>query len=195
MISLQNLESFMHLLHKVENVERVARIPDEKEYRSTAEHSFELALLAWYVASSQKLDLDLGKVLRYALAHDVIEAYSGDTPAFDPEQQKTKVLREAEALQRIEKEFPEFSDISATIHEYEERNTPESKFVYALDKLIDPLNASMETTQSIWKEMDVSYAQFLEYKSSKIAHSPDVEIFWNQLKEKLELKKDFFFNT
>jgi putative hydrolases of HD superfamily len=193
MLTLEHLEGFMRLLHAAQRVKRVARIPNEKENRNTAEHTFELALLAWYIVSSQKLDLDLSKVLSYALAHDLIEAYSGDTYAFDTESQKTKAAREAAALSRIESEFPEFEELTQTIHAYEVREDRESKFVYALDKLIDPLNAGMETEQSIWKDLNVSYDQFYTYKDAKISNSPEVRVFWVALCEKLTNNKDFFF--
>lgn len=195
MVPLTKLENFMRLLHKVENVKRVARVPDEKERRSTAEHTFEVVLLCWYVASANNLKLDHEKILKYALAHDLIEAYSGDTPVYDTEARKTKAAREARATAEIKKNFQEFPELSEIIHEYESRTTPESKFVYAIDKLIDPLNGGMETTQSIWKDEGVSYEFFVDYKEKKIALSADVFPYWKQLIKKLEAKKDFFFQT
>lgn len=193
MIPLQNLEQFMRLLHKVQNVKRVARIPDEAEYRNTAEHTFELALLSWYIASVNKLDLDHGKILKYALAHDLIEGYAGDTPAHDVKAQKLKAAKEAAALARIEEEFSEFPDLLAIIHAYEARADAESRFVYATDKLVDPLNASMEETQSIWKDLGMSYEYMREYKDRKIALSEHIVPYWQQLLAKLEAKRDFFF--
>jgi putative hydrolase of HD superfamily len=194
MLTLSDLESFMRLLHATQNTERRGRIPDEQKWRNTAEHTFELTMLAWYVASVQKLPLDLQKVLSYALAHDIIEAYAGDTPITDAEALKTKVAREEAALQRIEEEFPEFSELTDTIHAYEKREDAESRFVYALDKLVDPLNASMEETQSIWKELNMTYEQMRTYKDPKIAYCDDVVPFWNELTQKLMSKKGFFFH-
>ncbi len=194
MLTLKNLESFMQLLHSVEKVKRVARLPDATEYSNTAAHSFQLALLAWYIVSSEKLELNLEKILTYALAHDLVEAYSGDTFAFDTEGQVSKKEREAEALMRIENEFPEYPQLINTIHEYELRENPESIFVYALDKLIDPLNSSMETTQSIWKDHSISQKQMHEYKDTKIAPSPLIAKYWNELTQKLSDNKAFFFN-
>ncbi|MEX0930850.1 MAG: HD domain-containing protein [Candidatus Paceibacterota bacterium] len=193
MIPLQKLEDFMRLLHKVQNVKRVARVPDEKEYRNTAEHTFEVVLLCWYIASANKLDLDHEKILKYALAHDLLEAYSGDTPIHDTEAQKTKVEREARAVAQIKRDFEEFSELSDIIHEYEKRDSPESKFVYAVDKLIDPLNSGMETTQSIWNDEGISYDFFREYKEKKVTISDAVSPYWKQLLEKLNARKDFFF--
>lgn len=193
--SLEKLEKFVRLLHEVQRVKRVARRPDESEMTSTAEHTFELAMTCWYVVAIHKLELDLEKVLSYALAHDLIEAYAGDTPVYDEEGQKTKAKREADALARIESEFPEFGELVYTIHEYEKRETPESKFVYAVDKLIDPLNSSMEETQSIWKDYDVSFTQLMEYKTPKIAQSQAVVPYWDLLVKKIQTRQDFFFDS
>lgn len=192
--SLENLEKLARLLHDVQRVKRVARRPDEKEMTNTAEHTFNLAMMCWYIATVNKLDLNLEKVLKYALAHDVIEAYSGDTPIHDAEAQKTKAAREMAAMERLGEEFSEFSDFVSTLHEYELRSTPEAKFVYATDKLVDPLDASMEITQSIWKDYDVSWDTFINNKKAKIAFSDTIVMYWDKLIKKLEAKKEFFFN-
>lgn len=193
MTSLQNTEDFMRLLHAVQNVKRVARLPDEKEYRNTAEHTFEMTMLCWYIASTDKLELDMEKVLKYALAHDVLEAYSGDTPIHDKEAQKTKHVREAEAVKQIARNFPEFNELSETIKAYELKEDEESKFVYAVDKLVDPLDASMEETQSIWHDENISFEFFKEYKEAKVSVSKYIVPYWKALLSKIEAKKDHFF--
>jgi putative hydrolase of HD superfamily len=195
MVSLENIEAFMRFLHKVQHVTRVARLPDEKAWRNTAEHTFEITLLAWYIASANRISLDMEKVLKYALAHDLLEAYAGDTPIHDIEAQKTKAEREAAAVAQIEHEFYEFPELVHVIHAYERREDEESKFVYAVDKLIDPINASMEETQSIWRDENISFEFFKEYKDRKIALSDDVFPYWERLLEKIESKKEFFFGA
>jgi len=188
------LESFMQLLHAVQKVQRVARVPDEKQYRNTAEHTFELAMVCWYIATTNKLALDQEKILKYALAHDLIEAYAGDTFINDTQARKDKVLREETALVQLTENFQEFPELIEIIHSYEEKADVESVFVYATDKLIDPLNASMEKTQSIWKDNNMTYVDLREYKDPKIALSKDIQPYWEELCKKLEANKDFFFN-
>jgi putative hydrolase of HD superfamily len=192
--SLENLEKFLQLLHDVQRVQRIARRPDEQELTSTAEHTFELVMACWYIMHVNNLALDYEKVFKYALAHDVVEAYAGDTPNYDVEARTTKERREKEALERIEAEFPDFGELTSIIREYENRQTPEARFVYALDKLIDPLDSSMETTQSIWKDYDMSWNAFVSYKEDKIAHSDVIFEYWKMLKQKLAEKRKFFFD-
>lgn len=193
MYSLENLEKFARLLHDVQRVKRVSRRPDEQERTNTAEHTFSVALMGWYIAQLHAPELDQEKVLKYALAHDIVEAYAGDTFAYDEEAKKTKAAREAAALERITSEFPEFSDLVEVIHEYEARQTPEAKFVYAVDKLVDPFDVSMETTQSLWKETQVSLTTLIDHKTEKIALSTAVLPYWELLVEKLKKNKEFFF--
>lgn len=191
--NLDKLESFIRLLHELERVKRRARRPGEKEATSTAEHTLEVVMLCWYLASVHKLDLDIEKVLKYALAHDLIEAYAGDTPIYDKEGRKTKEEREHAAHEKLREEFSEFPELITTIDEYEKHADPESNFVYAADKLIDPLNISMEKGETLWKEFNVSWEMLMEYKSEKVAKHPAVLAYWKELVKKLEAKKDFFF--
>lgn len=193
MVPLSKIEQFMRLLHAVQNVTRASRVPDEQSFRNTAEHTFEVVMLAWYVASVNKLKLDHEKILKYALAHDLVEGYAGDTPIHDTNAQKFKKEKETAALKRISAEFPEFSELHTTIHAYEQQKDAESKFVYAIDKLVDPLNASMEKTQSIWKDLGMTYEHTRAYKDPKIAQDSHVERYWKQLITKLEKNKEFFF--
>lgn len=195
MKDLKQIENFLALLHEVQRVKRVSRRPDEKEVTNTAEHTFEVVMLSWYIISAEKLTLNLGLVLKYALVHDLVEAYAGDTFIGDTEAQKGKKEREAQALSRIEKEFPELEDLTQTIHEYEIRFTPEARFVYAVDKLVDPLSASMEKTNSIWKELGMSLETILAYKQEKINQSEHVVPYWNALITKLTDNKKFFFDS
>lgn len=192
-LQLQDLEKFITLLHQVQKTKRLAFRPGETECSNTAEHTFELALMCWYIAKTEELNLDHEKILKYALAHDLIEAYAGDTPAYDIEGQKTKEVREHAALKRIRLEFPEFPELIAIIEEYELKLTPESLFVYATDKLIDPLGASCDVEISHFKQNNITYHNLRTYKDSKIAYSSTIQSYWKMLCHKLEKNLSFYF--
>lgn len=195
MVPLEQLENFMRLLHAVQNVERVARIPNETRLRNTAEHTFELVMFCWYLLNVNKIDLNQEKILTYALAHDLIEAYAGDSYIYDDAARHDKEEREEKALQQLQENFQEFPELINIIKRYERRADEESKFVYAADKLIDPLNISMETANSFWKEKNISYEQIRAYKDKKIALSNDIQPYWLAVCEKVEKNKDFFFDA
>lgn len=193
MISLKQLENFMRLLHAVQNVQRIARIPDETKLRNTAEHTFELTMVCWYLNNANNLKLNTEKILMYSLAHDLIEAYAGDTYVYDEEGKKDKQKREQEALEKLKDNFQEFPELIQTIENYEERKDAESNFVYATDKLVDPLNISMERKSSFPKEKGVRYSQMRKYKDPKIAQSEHIVPYWKEVCKKFEANKDFFF--
>lgn len=105
---------------------------------SDAEHSFLLAAIGCAIAEHIDPALDAGKISQYALVHDLVEVYAGDTTIWAlAERQATKVAREENALHTIRTKFGQkFPWVERTIKKYELFNEPESCFVYALDKIM-----------------------------------------------------------
>ena len=173
MAALDGILKFLRLTHEAHHVERIARIPGEERYANMVEHSWQLAMLAWYVLETNKLPLDKSLVIRYALAHDLIEAYAGDTYAYDTGAQNEKQEREEAARARIAEEFPEFADLNEVIAAYEAREDEESKFVYALDKMVDPLNVYLEGGL-LHQERRITFDKYHAYKDKKVRSHPFV---------------------
>lgn len=120
-------------------VERTILYPDKKTVETDTDHTVMLGLVATAYASRFAPHLDVGKVAQFALVHDLVEAYAGDTPTFGLHAGDAllaeKVRREKEALERIQKEFSdELPYIPHMIHEYETLSSPEARFIKALDK-------------------------------------------------------------
>ncbi|KKS83434.1 MAG: Metal dependent phosphohydrolase [Parcubacteria group bacterium GW2011_GWA2_43_11] len=192
MTPLEYLLQFVRFTHLTHKVERVARIAGETRYANTVEHSYQLTLLAWYLIEKEKLPLNKDLVIKYALVHDLVETYAGDTYAHGTEGKDSKVLREHEAQERIALEFPEFSDLHEYIQKYETKLDPESRFVYALDKLIDPVNIYLEDGK-LWHEKNVTLQEVLDYKTEKIAVDPTVSKYFAELVTLLRKKEDILF--
>ena len=192
MSSLESLLQFVHFTHLTHKVERVARIPGETRYANTVEHSYQLTLLAWYLIEKERLPLNKDLVIKYALVHDLVETYAGDTYAHGTEGKDSKVQREHEAQKRIAVEFPEFKDLHTYIEAYELKQDPESRFVYALDKLIDPVNIYLENGK-LWHEKKVTLQEVLDYKTEKIAVDPTVSKYFTELVVLFREKEDILF--
>jgi putative hydrolase of HD superfamily len=120
------------------HVNRATYHMDCTNQESDSDHTVMLALVACSFADVFYKDkLDNGKVAQFAIVHDLVEAYSGDTNSIGltAETKKQKDEREHEALLRIKSEFDGvFPWISKTIEEYESLSSPEAKFVKLLDK-------------------------------------------------------------
>jgi 5'-deoxynucleotidase YfbR-like HD superfamily hydrolase len=134
----ESIKVMNELLLRAATVFRTIKVqPDLDRFENDAEHSFLLA--TWGCALAQRMEptLDLGKVSQYALVHDLVEVYAGDTTIWaSAELHANKSERESKALATIKQRFRSFEWIGQTIEEYERFDNPESCFVYALDKII-----------------------------------------------------------
>lgn len=127
--------SLSELTGEFANVFRIPRLANGRR-ESDVEHSFMLALTAVEVARKSNTPLDLEKVSRFALVHDLLELKVGDVATFDltPEQLAEKNRREQVAKQELLSELP--PTIATSLEEYEHQDTTEAVFVRTLDKLL-----------------------------------------------------------
>jgi putative hydrolase of HD superfamily len=159
---LQKLLGFARMLNELQAVERVIRVKNADRWENDMEHSYHLAMLAWYIIDSQQLALDREKVLRYALAHDLVEVYAGDTDAFDDKNKiANKKENEQKALETLKTDFPNFKELPQIIEKYEKQSDIEAQLVYVMDKFIADANIyysagdyykSRKIDQKIWKK-------------------------------------------
>lgn len=112
---------------------------DGKRVETDTDHTVMLSLVACGLAEKYYPQLDLGLVAQFAMVHDLVEAYAGDTPTLkiSAEQKADKAAREQAALERIEQEFSDsFPLIPELLTRYEARQEPEARFVKAVDKIL-----------------------------------------------------------
>ncbi|MEW9529726.1 HD family hydrolase [Microbispora sp. NPDC049125] len=124
-------------------IERTSVVPLGAGRRENdAEHSFALGLVALCLAPLVDGTLDLGLIAKYALVHDLPEIHSGDVSVYaDPADLEKKALREEEARETITRDFGElFPWLIQEMYGYKAQGDPESRFVYALDKLLPHVN-------------------------------------------------------
>lgn len=121
---------------------------------SDTDHTVMLALIATAFAERYIPRLDLGKVTQFALIHDLVEVYAGDTPTLkiSDQDRAAKEAREQEALARIDAEFrAALPWIPRTIHEYESLKSPEARYVKTLDKLMPKMTHILNDSQLLRK--------------------------------------------
>ena len=119
-------------------IERDMALPiPKRRMENDAEHSWSLALYGGALAPLIDPDLDVGKVCMFAIVHDLVEVWSGDTSVWgEQEELNTKDAREAQAMTELEKACSAFPWIVTTAQAYERQDSPEANFVKALDKVI-----------------------------------------------------------
>lgn len=193
---MEELLRFVELTQDFKLVHR--KIPMSKEARNEndAEHSHQLALVAWYLIDKEKLGLDANLCMRYALVHDLIEVFAGDTPAVGKKYEgarSSKKEREERAVQKLFYEFPEFQEMHDLIRDYELKNDEESKFVYALDKVLPIINIYLDKGHA-WKIHNISLSEIIDNKKDKVAVSPEIKKYFDLIIEKLKSDQTTLFN-
>lgn len=135
---LSDLENLMtKLVFPFYLVERDAMPPIEpRRYENDVEHSWSVALLACSLAPEIDKKLDVGRIAQFAIVHDLVEIFAGDTsPWHGDTVRASKEEREERALKLIAKQFSAFPWIHQTIEDYESKASNEAKFVWAVDKV------------------------------------------------------------
>lgn len=191
---LDRLLQFTKLLDEFRAVERMIRVTGQGRYENDTEHSYNLAMMAWYIVSSTETDLDQGKVIRYALVHDFMEVYAGDTYIYseDTAHLASKHARETAARTKLRETLTEFTDLHASIDAYEAKNDAESQFVYALDKIEPVLHMYLDGGRT-WKEAKIGLDRVYESKKDKVALSPEIQVYFDELMLLLKSKEKELF--
>ena len=130
---MEKLIRYLQFIREAERLKNVLRTAytSEGRHESTAEHSWRLALLA-----GERPELVMQEVVLMCLIHDLGEAFDGDVPAIAQTAPGVKAASELAAMERLTRLLP--PEAGATIREiweeYEACQTPEARWVKALDK-------------------------------------------------------------
>ncbi|MDP2666109.1 MAG: HD domain-containing protein [Candidatus Diapherotrites archaeon] len=188
---LDPLLRFVSMTHQLRQVKRAIYVKGEDQLENDCEHQYQLTLVAWYLVQSHHLDLDLDKVIRYALVHDLVEVYAGDIDTFAKDKSMKKENERLAAI-RLQSEFPEFGDLHATIAAYESKLDKESRFVHALDKILPTINNFLDDGRT-WKKRGITFEMVKESKRGKINQHPLVEELFEDLAQRISQKERELF--
>ena len=135
---IKNLIDFHKKAEKLKATTRHSWLTDSKRQESSAEHSWMLCLLAMLLSDKIKKRVDLLKVLKMLLIHDLAESVVGDIPSWEiSTRQKKKYKSEKKAFLAIVKDLPKKNakEIISLWEEFEKKKTPEARFANSLDKI------------------------------------------------------------
>lgn len=159
-VTIDTTIQLQQLLTEFAMINRRHYLPKSDRRENDAEHSLSVAILCWYIYDTQNLDLNLSKILKYALAHDIVEIYAGDTNTYASiEERKLKTIRERAALEKIAADLGGFPSFAATIEAYESKTDEESRFVWTVDKMQMLLLGHLDHWRA-YREQDISYEAF-----------------------------------
>lgn len=131
---------------------------------SVAEHTWRMSLMAVLIGPYLDQPVNMEKLLKMIIIHDLIEAEAGDVSALDvlrnPAVKKEKEQRERAAIENLRRHLDSSvgEEVYRLWYEFEEKNTYEAKVANAFDKLEVQLqhnDADIATWEEI--EFDMSY--------------------------------------
>jgi putative hydrolase of HD superfamily len=181
---LQQQIDFIHEIDKVKYIQRKTRLFNSDRAENDAEHSWHLAVMAVVLCGHSNNAIDLLKVIKMLLIHDLVEIDAGDVFLYDTEMSHTNTAAELAAAKRIFGLLPphQAEELIAIWEEFETGETAEAKFARAMDRF-EPLLQNRANKGGTWKEFDVPYDQVIEKKSIIRKGS---EFLWNYAKNLID---------
>ena len=144
---------FILEIDKLKSVIRQSYLLDGTRRENTAEHSWHVALMGLLLAEYAEQPVDLLRLMKMLLIHDIIEIDAGDTYCYDEVGVMDQSNRESAAAERLfgllpEDQTEEFRELWS---EFEARSTAEAKFAATIDRLM-PLLHNFHTEGRSWRE-------------------------------------------
>lgn len=143
---------------KLKEVFRQTLCTQSRRFENSAEHSWHFALMIIVLAEHSNVPVDVLRVLKMVLIHDLVEIDAGDTYAYDTKNMADQHEREARAADRIFGLLPadQAAEFRALWDEFEARTTPEAKFAAACDRF-HPMLLNCLTGGETWKKHGVTH--------------------------------------
>lgn len=183
MKSIEKVLDFIIEIEKLKDVHRKTRPVGLERYENAAEHSWHVCVAALMLQDYADEAIDIDRVIKMLLLHDLGEIDAGDTIIYASE---TKELKEKEAagLARILGMLP--GDTAEAYlqlwHEFEAGETADARYARAIDR-VPPLLHNLHGDGHSWRENNVPKAKVYAL-NSRISQGS--EQLWEVLKDRLD---------
>ncbi|HXE97762.1 MAG TPA: HD domain-containing protein [Dongiaceae bacterium] len=183
--TMQQIVDFILELDKLKGVTRKNRPLGLDRFENSAEHSWQIALLAFSLEQYAVAAIDIHRVIAMLLVHDIGEIDTGDTIVFAEGGWEERKEAELAAVTRIFGMLPEprRSSFMELWLEFENAETPEARFAHAADRAIPALLNLANQGQS-WRENGISHKQVVSRIGPPI--KAGCPAMWDYLEARLE---------
>jgi len=182
---VQQIIDFILEVDRLKGVERKVRPLGLKRFENSAEHSWQIALLAASLAEYAETDVDIDRVVLMLLVHDIGEIDVGDTMVFAVGGWEERKTAELAAVTRMcallpEKRGGKFLELW---REFEDGATANARFAHAVDRAM-PVLLNLNNNGQSWRENGISYERVVGRVGPEVkAGCPKL---WAYLEGKLE---------
>ena len=175
-MKIQKEIDFIVAIDALKNVQRRNYNADDSRRENTAEHSWQIIILAQilFPYAKNRADIDLLRVIRMLSVHDLVEIEAGDTFLFDEAAMVGKFEREKLSAQNIFGilDDPIRSEFFNLWLEFEEEQTPDAIFACAIDRIM-PFILNSHTSGKSWTEAAVTEKQVRNMLENAISRASD----------------------
>jgi len=185
---MERLEKQLALLMELDRLKSVLRRTRvksaDKRLENSAEHSWHVALMAILMEEHANEPVDIARVVKMLLLHDVVEIDAGDTFVYDTAASAEQEEKELKAAQRLFGMLPQEQgeDLFELWTEFESANSADAKFAKALDRII-PMLLNYHNQGQSWQEHGVTREQALTV-NQKIQFGS--EALWDKARQIIE---------
>ena len=151
---------FLKETDKLKSVLRATRLIGGARLENSAEHSWHIMLHALVLADQAGPEVQIDRVLKMLLLHDIVEIDAGDAPIHGNVDHEAMAAKEAAAARRLFGLLPQDQarDFLTLWEEFEAAETPDAQFAKAIDRFQSPV-INLENGGGTWTEYNVSLAQ------------------------------------
>lgn len=166
--------AFLNEACRLKSVLRATTLCDGSRRENSGEHSWHLALYAMVLADQAALGVDINRVIRMLILHDLVEIDTGDVPIHSANGtahgSEATLAAEAKAADRIFGLLPKDlrDDLRALWEEFEAAETPDAVFAKSLDR-VQPVMQNMASGGGTWITYNVTFDQLESRVGTKIA--------------------------
>lgn len=179
--------AFLNEADRLKHVMRATTTVDGARPENSGEHSWHLALYALVLADQAEPGVDINRVIRMLLIHDLVEIDVGDVPIHSANglahASVETTTAEAKAADRIFGLLPPDlgTSLRALWEEFEAAQSPDARFAKSLDR-VQPVMANLMSGGGTWKTYNVTFDQLEDRVGVKIAKGAPA--LWDWVKTK-----------
>ena len=160
---LERQLAFLREIDRLKSVVRLTPLIDRSRRENSAEHSWHLAMYALALAEHAAGSVDVPRVVKMLLIHDIVEIDAGDVPFHMPATHFGQDERERLAAERLFGLLPDVqaAEFRELWFEFESAESDDAKFAKALDRF-QPMLHNAATDGGTWVECEVTLEQTKE---------------------------------
>ncbi|MDA9019784.1 HD domain-containing protein [Flavimaricola sp.] len=176
---------FLNEADRLKSVLRGTTLCDGSRRENSGEHSWHIALYALILQEHAIAPVNIDRVIRMLLIHDLVEIDAGDNPIHGDHDLAEMARIEQLAADRLFGMLPpdQRDSLRALWEEFESAETPDAVFAKSLDR-VQPVMANLESGGGTWPEYKVTPEQLETRVGAKVRRGAPA--LWAQLKQRID---------